>query len=138
MRKTLLPILFAVAGILAPVCQNETFAQRGGLLPRLFKSGDATRTAFADVVKQTRNATVEVIADGKVIALGAVVDADGYIVTKASEIKTNVEVRFGDKSKHNAKVVGVHHGHDIALLKIERKKLTPVKWSKAKQANVGQ
>jgi serine protease Do len=138
MRKSFLNILFAITFILAPVCQSQIFAQSGGLLPRLFKSGNATRTAFADVVKKSRNATVELLANDKVVALGTVVDANGYIVTKASEIKSTIQVRFNDKSKHAAKVIGVHHGHDIALIQIERKKLTPVNWSKAKQANVGQ
>ena len=105
MRNRVVSALFVLAVLLAPMSFSSAYAQRGGLLPRLFKSGQATRSAFAEVVKQAKDATVELISDGKVVALGAVVDGDGYVVTKASQLGDKLEVRLGDKSKHVAKIV---------------------------------
>src|ERR1043166_700700 len=59
--------------------------------PRLpesrFKSGSATLRAFAPVAERVRNSVVEFVLDGKTVALGAVVEADGLVITKASELK---------------------------------------------------
>src|SRR6478609_8441570 len=47
--------------------------------------------AFADVVKAPSKSTVQVYCDGYRAALGAIVRSDGYIVTKASELKGKVQ-----------------------------------------------
>ena len=42
---------------------------------------------FRDVVAKPNKSTVRVMADGKEAALGVVVSADGWILTKHSELK---------------------------------------------------
>ncbi|MBX9581700.1 MAG: S1C family serine protease, partial [Gemmataceae bacterium] len=82
-------------------------------------------------------ATVRVLADDKAVALGTVVSADGYILTKASELRGTLTVRRGDGSEHDAEVVGVHKPTDLALLKIAATGLKPVAFADTKGAAVG-
>lgn len=72
--------------------------------------------------------TVEVICRGRVVALGTIVRADGYIVTKASELVGPARVRLGDQELF-ARVVNGNGPNDLALLKIDAKGLTPVRWA---------
>ena len=53
-------------------------------------------------------------------ALGTVVAAEGYILTKASELEDDLSCRLKDGRHLNAEMVGVHEEHDLALLKIWR------------------
>lgn len=125
--------------LLLTFATSATFGQRmSGLIPDLFKSGSKTRTAFEDVVKQANKSTVKIYVDKKHVALGAVVDKNGYVLTKASELTGDVSVKTSDGKSYPAKVVGVQNTHDLAMLKIERKNLSPVKWSGQKRATVGE
>ena len=94
--------------------------------------------AFRDVVAVPSQATVRVRSDGKEIALGTVVEADGWILTKASELQGQVTVTLKDGRTVPAQVVGVQEPYDLALLKVEAKGLSPVSWRPSKEAHVGQ
>lgn len=85
-------------------------------------------TQFDSVVAQAGPCTVEVLCQRRVVALGTVVRADGYIVTKASELNGPVSVRLFDQS-YSARVVNGDWANDIALLKINAEGLTPVRWA---------
>ena len=62
--------------------------------------------------------------------MGTVIDADGLILTKASQLDGNLTCRLATGSKrHKAKVIGIDPETDLALLKIEAEDLTPVIWS---------
>ena len=50
----------------------------------------AVKSAFREVVREVTNSTVRVLCDGRRAALGAIVEADGFILTKASELKGEV------------------------------------------------
>src|SRR5215217_2311978 len=79
---------------------------------------EAVRSAFRDAVAAASRSTVVVKADGKEVALGTVVAADGWIVTKASELsgdRITCTPRGG--SELPAKLVGVATQHDLAMLK---------------------
>ena len=52
--------------------------------------------AFRPVVSESSKSTTRIYCDGSQKALGAVVQADGYIVTKASELSGNIEVQTHD------------------------------------------
>lgn len=93
--------------------------------------------AFKDVVKKATASTAEVRCDGKQVALGTVVSADGFILTKASELKGKVVCRLKGGSDLDAKIVGVIEKHDLALLKVDAKNLTVADWVDSKQAPVG-
>lgn len=101
------------------------------------KSSPQVIAAFRGVVAKPSQSTVRVLADGKEAALGTVVGADGWILTKASELKGKVVCKLRDGREHEARTVGIHEVFDLALLKVEAKGLTPVEWQESKHAPVG-
>ncbi len=134
MRRILPFLTLALTALL--LAPSAASAQRN-LLPNLFKSGDKTRSAFASVVADAAAATAEILCDGKVRCLGTVVEADGYIITKASELEGGkIECKLAGKTLL-AKVVGVKNDVDLALLKVEAKDLKPAPWASKAAADVG-
>jgi serine protease Do len=100
--------------------------------------------AFREVVAEPARGTLRVLCGGKEVALGTVVGADGWVLTKASEVldeagqpKGKVVCRLRDGRRLEARVVGVQEAYDLALLKVEAKGLTPVEWRPSKEAAVG-
>lgn len=104
-----------------------------------FKENPKMLAAFHDVVAKPRQSVVRVLCDGKPVALGTVVAADGWILTKNSELVTGATpaVTLGDGRTLPAKVTGVDHKYDLAMLKIEAERLSPVQWGEGKSAAVG-
>jgi serine protease Do len=88
--------------------------------------------AFREVVSPVQSSTVVVRADGKDASLGAVVGENGWIVTKASEIKGKITCRLSDGRELAARVIGVHDDTDLAMLKISAKNLPTVAWEMEK------
>jgi len=101
------------------------------------RSHSKVLAAFRDVVSTPSQSTVRIFADGHKAALGAIVDSDGYVVTKASELKGRLEVQVHDGRKVEGRIVGRDTALDLALLKIEGKELPTVRWGDAKSASVG-
>jgi serine protease Do len=105
--------------------------------------GDVTRNGprmvklFRPVVAKTSESTVRVICDGKDAALGAVVGPDGWIVTKASDLKGTIMCKLKDGKEYSAKIVGVDPGTDLAVVKIEATGLKAIEWRDSKDARVG-
>jgi serine protease Do len=99
--------------------------------------GRASLGAFRDITAQASRSTVRIRCGHKDVALGTVVRADGWILTKASNLTGPATVRLGDGREVPAKVVGVHEAHDIALLKVKTTGLVPVQWRSSKEADVG-
>jgi len=83
---------------------------------------------FDAVAQSAGPCTVEVVCQRSVVALGTVVRADGYIVTKASELNGPVTVRLHDQD-YSARIVNGDFANDIALLKIDAEGMTPVRWA---------
>ncbi|QDU18816.1 S1C family serine protease [Urbifossiella limnaea] len=92
---------------------------------------------FQPVVAKVNESTVRVLADGKEAALGTVVFADGYVLTKASDLRGELAVKFHDGSNVPAKLVGVEKKTDLALLRIEKKGLTALAFADSKVAALG-
>src|SRR5262245_21697718 len=74
--------------------------------------------AFQSVVSEPAKSTAIVSCDGYRAAMGTVVRADGYVATKASELKGKVEVQTHNGSKYPAQIVATDVNTDLALLKI--------------------
>src|SRR5262245_38268223 len=74
---------------------------------------------FSEAVGPVTDSTCKVRVDGKDAVLGTVVEKGGYILTKGSEIREPVSVRFRDGSEYDAKYVGYSRDTDLALLKID-------------------
>ncbi len=92
---------------------------------------------FREVVAQPSQSTARVRCDGKDVALGTVVGADGWILTKYSELTGPVTCILKDGRELSARVVGVHEAYDLALLKVDARNLKPVQWGDIKSALVG-
>ena len=93
--------------------------------------------AFRDVVSEPSKSTVRVYSDGHKAALGAVVAADGFVLTKASELKGKLECQLHDGRRMEAKLIGKDPALDLAMLKIDAKNLQVVHWSNADSPAVG-
>ena len=131
LRRTLLVALLGL-GLLRPaaaVAQNFGDALRGSA---------KMLHAFRPVVRRPSESAVRVRQGGKDVALGAVVAADGWILTKASVLKgKDITCRLRDGRELPARLVGVQEPYDLALLKVEAKGLVPIEWRDSKDAAVG-
>ncbi|MGE3315988.1 MAG: S1C family serine protease [Planctomycetaceae bacterium] len=107
-------------------------------LPRAqYKSGASVRAAFREVVQSPRHSTVRVFCDGKPAALGVIVDADGGILTKASQLSGTIVCRLSDDREFDARIAGVEEKLDLALLRINAQSLRVIEWDQA-NPDVGQ
>jgi serine protease Do len=95
--------------------------------------------AFREVVALPMQSTVEIYREGNnsALALGAIVRADGYVVTKASELSGNLECKLYDQRRLPAAIVGVDVETDLAVLKIDAKDLPVIAWSESDSPPVG-
>jgi len=93
------------------------------------RSHDSIKAAFRDAVHDASQSTVVVLSNRRRVALGTVVGADGFVITKASELEGELDCLFADKRQLEAQIIGVSREHDLALLKVEATGLTPVVWS---------
>jgi serine protease Do len=133
-RVFLLALFFALAG---------TALSQTKVNPNDFRNGPKVVEAFRNVVAKPSEYTVRVLGDGKEVALGTIVESDGFILTKWSEIKDKAKVACKLKNGKvlDAKIVGVKDdaqgAYDLALLKVEATGLATVEWRDTKEAKVG-
>jgi serine protease Do len=98
----------------------------------------ALLAAFSEVVKEPGRSTVQVYCNGYRAVLGAIVREDGYIVTKASELKGKVQCELRDRAgKFDATIVGTDTPTDVALLKVNATGLPAVAWLEGPAPAVG-
>jgi serine protease Do len=72
------------------------------------------------------------------VAMGTIVQADGYIISKASELKTeSLSCELADGRNLEAKIVARHEPFDLVLLKVNAEDLQPVEWTLSQSAGVG-
>jgi serine protease Do len=95
------------------------------------------KAAFRDVVADANRSTVQVFAADKPVALGTVVSADGYILTKASELSGRISVKLALGGRHEAELVTTDETTDLALLRIDADNLVPVRWANGDAPLVG-
>jgi serine protease Do len=101
--------------------------------------GPQVREAFRPVVADSQPATVRIRVDGRDAALGGVVGQDGWILTKASNVRgAAISCRLSDGRELEARVVGVRHDHDLLMLKIDATDLPVLHLDGAATASVGQ
>jgi len=103
-----------------------------------FKNGDETLQAFGSISKAARNSVVKLDLDGNTVALAAVVDSSGLVITKASEIKTGKLTAWLANGKEvAAELIGRDEENDVALVKVKAKGLKSVQWD-TNDVSVGQ
>lgn len=69
-------------------------------------------------LKAASEITVQILSGEKTVALGTVVDPRGLIVTKLSELKSDVAVALSSKKIVAAELVAKSTEHDVALLRV--------------------
>lgn len=98
--------------------------------PRTSKHHLSALAEWRPLVAQARQSTVRVMRKDRQIALATIVSADGYALTKASEVaKGDFECEFNDGRIVSAKVVDELAAYDLALIKLEATGLTPAKFA---------
>jgi serine protease Do len=102
-----------------------------------FASGPHVRNAFRDVVADARLATVRVQSDGRDVALGGIVGADGWILTKASRAQGKLTCRLADGREFDARLIDENRDHDLALLKIDADVLPTLTLAESAAPQVG-
>jgi serine protease Do len=96
-----------------------------------------------DTMAAARACVVEVVGDDKVVALGLIVDKDGQVLTKRTELTgpagpRRLVCRFSDGRQIGARVLRESRDHDLAFLSVPAKDLPAVRWAKSGQPRAGQ
>ena len=81
-----MPVLALMLGLLAAMAAEEPAVDQK-LLRTRYRSGEETLRAFAPLAAAMRSSIVKLAVNDETVALGAVVDAGGLVLTKASEIR---------------------------------------------------
>jgi serine protease Do len=120
-------------GGLQDLFKNLNQAQGGQ--QKVSRYGKHHRSVLAEwrpLAKTARESTIRIMKDDSQIAFGTIVSADGYALTKASEVekvKEGLEVEFHDGRIVSAKVVDKLPSYDLALIKLEVTGLTPANFA---------
>lgn len=93
--------------------------------------------AFRPAVEQASKSTVRVFSDDKRAALGIVIDPDGYVLTKASELRGEIECQLIDGRRTGATIVGIERTLDLAVLKTSWADLQPIVWTEETSVDRG-
>lgn len=114
----------ALLGLLLPA----PLAAQARRLSESSKAHASVREAFRQTVSEVRASTVRILSGGDQAALGTVVDPGGRILTKASEIGTDLSCVLADGRELPARLLGMDDESDLALLAVDTS-LPAVQWS---------
>ncbi len=75
--------------------------------------------------------TVKVFANDRQIALGVIVKADGFVLTKLSEVenRSHLRIELNDGNAYAATILKQNQENDLVILKIDARDLPVVTWS---------
>ncbi len=93
--------------------------------------------SFRDISQPVSASVVRVQCDGKDTCLGIVSSGDGWIVTKAHDLEGKTTCKLKNGRIYEARLVGVHEEHDLAMLKIAATQLKPIIWSTSANTRTG-
>jgi len=99
--------------------------------------GEKTRAKWNELTEPYSGTVVEVLSHRHRVSLGTVVGADGWILTKASEIPDDAQCKLADGRIVPARVAGVDPAYDHALLKVDAHGLRAIEWSVARVRPAG-
>jgi serine protease Do len=126
--KTLVWILLAAGLTQSALAQDEM--DFPALPPARYRNGQQVLNAFAPISARTRNSVVEVNVNEDTVALGAVVDASGLVLTKASEIASGkLTCWLADGKEVEAKLLASDEDDDVALVRVKAEGLKPIQWA---------
>jgi serine protease Do len=94
--------------------------------------------AFRTTTEESSASVVTVLGPTRRLASGTVVGPDGWILTRASLLRGASSCRLADGRVLVARLVGVHQGADLALLKVDAEGLVPIRWGRGESLTEGQ
>ncbi len=100
-------------------------------------NGPHVRSAFREVVAEARLATVRVRSDGRDVALGGIVGAQGWVLTKASQLEGELTCQLADQREYVAEVIAKDRDFDLALLRIDAEQLPRLKLKPLPNLEIG-
>ncbi len=93
---------------------------------------------FGAATAKSKKSTVRIFAGGKEAALGTVISADGWILTKHSVLKGTITVKLpGEADEVDAELYGFDDQFDLAMLKVDAENLKPIVWTDSKASKIG-
>jgi len=127
--RSLPALALALAG-LAQICAAQEFNAPPPLARSRYRNGEETLRAFAPVSAETRHSIVKFNVAGETVALGAVVDASGLALTKASELKKGkLTCWLATEQEVDAEVIAIDDQEDVALVRVHAQGLEPIQWA---------
>lgn len=95
------------------------------------KTGPNLLAAFKSVSREVRESVVTLSLDGtNTLSLGTIIDADGLVISKSSELRSvQLKARLANSNVVAARVIVRDPENDVALIKIEAKGLKPIDWT---------
>lgn len=122
----------------APSACAQDWPSSPALTKDRFRSGETVLRAFAPISAATRHSIVKFNVDGETVALGAVVDSSGLVLTKASELKSGkLTCWLASEEEVGAELLGVDDDEDVALVRVHASGLKPVQWA-SDNVSIGQ
>lgn len=123
-------MLLVIAFFTQTGAAQDRFRGQARLADPYFKSGVITLRSFAPVSKLARASIVKLNLDGTMVALGTVIDANGLIITKASEIREGaLTCTLANGTQTGARLVAVDDDNDVGLVKVNATGLRPIRWA---------
>jgi len=131
--------VFALALVYLTQLAGAQDSRISRVLPRdRYRNGEETLRGFAPISAATRHSIVKLNVDGATVALGAVMDAHGLALTKASELKKGkLTCWLATDKEVPAEVLGIDEAEDVALVHVHARGLKPIPWATGEVA-VGQ
>lgn len=140
------PRLFRVAGytdvdvfqkIRQQLLKEKVFTE-ADLLGTFARTGPFANTKGLDALAiPAHRSAVRVFARDKPVALGLVIAADGWVVTKASALSGPLVCQLADGRKLEASLKGESEKHDLALLHVSAENLPAAAWSDGSVPPIG-
>jgi serine protease Do len=100
--------------------------------------GPQVRRAFRETVAAATQSTVRIQVDDRDAALGGIVGADGWVLTKASCVQGRISCLLADGREFEAQIVGIRRDHDLAMLKLDAEQLAVLTLDAESNLEVGQ
>lgn len=124
MNANIIPIVLALG-------LTVTAHGAASLESELRKNGETVVAVFEDQRTVLQHSSAVIREGRKELAYGVVVSADGYILTKASEVAkvSSISVVVDTVKYDNAKVVATDQTWDVALIKVEAQGLQPISYA---------
>ena len=92
---------------------------------------------FRQALNEGQKSCVGIVLNGRPALLGTIVGAEGWVLTKASELRGVITVVLPNGRSVAAKMVAEDRNRDLALLKAEAIGLTPVVWASGDDVSAG-